>query len=160
VEVLKAAGVQKPDFGGTGASMSTEPEDPPVVRMFFGIVADSEEQLLEQVTSVEASLAAAGVVLSEQPMVVSEHPVKPGTGSPKAGFVIDEVSGTLTVDTWAPGWGDVEVIFLPREDGRMTALIASYDEAGTRRERTGIVNRVVVRRAAGSPLGAQHRGFE
>jgi hypothetical protein len=74
--------------------------------------------------------------------------------------VIDEGSGTLTVDTWAPGWGDVEIAFWPRDGGRMTAAIAVYDEAGMRSEQAAIVNRVLVRRAAGSPLGDDARGLQ
>jgi hypothetical protein len=108
-----------------------------------------------QVTAVEAGLAAAGVILTQRPQVIGQRPVTPKTGDPSAGMLIDEDSGMLIVDTWAPDWGDVEVTFWAREAGRMTAAIAVYDETGDRREKAAIVNRVLVRRAAGSPLSSQ-----
>jgi len=145
---LDAAAVRQPDAGSTGSGWHTEPLDPPRATLDFSVVTEDHESPASAVAAVEASLIAAGVILTEPPRVVRSQPVLPPEDSPRDGLHFDSEAGTLTIDGKAIRNTDVEVDLAPGQNGGyMLQVAVGINSPGGRREfRFPRASRIVVRR--------------
>ena len=143
-----AAKIRKPDFGGR-PSMAEGGDDYPAdqVRLHFSVLADDEQELLASVQAVLNGLQVFEIEVVGDPDLLSARTIEPPHAK-AAGVHYDDASKILTIDTWAPGWHDLEMAVFPHDGGRTGVMLASY-EHGQRREEVFIVAGIKVLRPGG-----------
>lgn len=149
--------VRKPDFDSGPAMVGPAGiESPQEANLFFPVLAEDDDELVTAVETVVNGLRVLDVELVGSPQLRASKPVKPVTVS-AAGVDYDEATGVLSIDTWAPTWGDLEIRLHPEGDGRVIVMLADQI-SGHRREQAVIANTINVRRPGGM-LPAQPPGL-
>lgn len=64
------------------------------------------------------------------------------------GVTYDEETGTLTIETWGPAWGDLSMALL-RHDESITCIAASRVNGGRVEDGFRGIERIVIRRPGG-----------
>lgn len=142
--VLSSSEVNLPDFGGLTVGPVHENTEPATAGLSFSVVVNDEKELIQSLISIESSLTAANIVLVEPPRLLSSRVIEPPYLEAQ-GLEFDQESQTIIIDTSRLAPGEVEIGFIGREDGRMTALIATNAPGHRRIEQAVAFKRLVLR---------------
>jgi hypothetical protein len=148
--VYETASLQKAPSAFVGATIVQSPEgnEAGTVNAFFAILAISDDEAVTATERANDAIIALGIELAGPPELSSSKKIEPRKVR-APGITYDEPTGTLTIDTWAPDWEDVDLKVYPYNDAVMAHF--AFHRSGRKIAEAVEVTKITIRRPAGNP---------
>jgi hypothetical protein len=146
-DAVASHGVRRPAFSAPSLARPVDATDGHVT-LYLEVLADDEVELRAELRSIVDVLQLRGLVLTDDPGILSERPETTPT-SRLPGVRYDGDRQLLEIQTWAPDQYDLEIALVQgsRPD-EVVALLASTDPLG-RTEESFVVRQLRIGRQAG-----------